>query len=79
MLNRNKSSSIHAVIAAAIVGLVLSVAALNSERNVSAVFVTDAVSAPFATPVAPTPASFDYFPSHFAAPTGEIEALPTQF
>lgn len=75
MLNGNKSSSIRAVIAATIVGLVLSVAALSSERNVSAVFVTDAASAP----VAPMIERFDYFPSNFAAPTGEIEALPTQF
>jgi hypothetical protein len=79
MLNTNKSSNIRTAIATAIVGLVLSVAVLNGERNVSAVFVSDAVSAPVASSVADTSAAFDYFPSHFAAPTGEIKELPAQF
>lgn len=79
MLNTRKSSNLRTVIATAIVGLVLSVAVLNGEKNVSAVFVADAVSAPVAIPAAAPSDGFDYFPSHFAPPTGEIEALPPQF
>ncbi|MGH8714617.1 MAG: hypothetical protein ACREYB_11490 [Casimicrobiaceae bacterium] len=79
MLNTNKSSRIRSTIATVAIGVILSLVVLNADKRNSAAFVADAISAPIVTSAPAAPGDFDYFPSHFAAPTGPIEDLPPQF
>ena len=78
MSKRNRYS-IQTIVSAVALSVLLSLIVVDGERQHAAVYAADAVSAPATTSFAAASDEADYFPSHFAAPTGEVEDQPPTF
>jgi hypothetical protein len=78
IMSNRKKYSIQTIVSAVALSVLLSLIVVDGERQHAAVYAAEAVTAP-ATSSAVASGNADYFPSHFAAPTGAVEDQPPTF